>query len=162
MEAVHGLDDGLPAQESLGFGNIGPGFFDVGDVEGLEVDDSLLAKGLLDEGDDGLERDGVVAATEIDDLVAKRLERGDGPPGDIVDVGEVARLGTVAHQLEGLARLDPLDEAEDAHVGPAGWAEDREVTDDRGVEAVELEVAVGHELGGLLGGGVRGEWGVDR
>ena len=47
---------------------------------------------------------------------------------------------------------NPADEAEDAHVGPAGRSVDREVAGDRDVQAVQVVVAEGQRFGRLLRG----------
>ena len=50
--------------------------------------------------------------------------------------------------------MDPLDEAEEAHVRAAGRPVDGEVPEDGDVEAIEMVIGEAHGLRPLLGGGV--------
>ena len=52
-------------------------------------------------------------------------------------------------------------EGEERHVGPAPWAVDREETQPGARQPVEVGVGVGHQLVGLLGGGVERQRVVD-
>lgn len=80
---------------------------------------------------------------------------------DVVDVGEVA--ATVAHveDLDGVASAQLLCEAEVGHVGPAHGTVHREEAQAGRGDGVELRVGGGHELVGLLCGGVERDRGVD-
>lgn len=80
---------------------------------------------------------------------------------DVVDVGEVAT--TVAHieDLDSVAAAQLLGEAEVGHVGPSHGAVHREEAQAGRRDGVELGVGGGHELVGLLGGGVERHRGVD-
>jgi hypothetical protein len=64
------------------------------------------------------------------------LPRKDRAAGDVVDIGEVAGLRAVVVERDGRAFINPLDEAEGSHVGPAGGTEYREVAENRDVYPV--------------------------
>lgn len=74
---------------------------------------------------------------------------------DIVDVGEVAAAVAHVEDLDGVAAAQLLGEAEVGHVRPAHGAVHREEAQAGGRDGVELGVGGGHELVGLLGGGVQ-------
>jgi len=80
---------------------------------------------------------------------------------NIVDVGEVA--ATVAHveDLDDVAAAQLLGEAEIGHIGPAHGAVHREEAQASRRDGIELGVGGGHELVGLLGGGVERDRRVD-
>lgn len=80
---------------------------------------------------------------------------------DVVDVGEVAAAVAHVEDLDGLAAAQLLSEAEVGHVGPAHGAVHGEEAQARGGDGVELGVGGGHELVGLLGGGVERHRRVD-
>lgn len=73
---------------------------------------------------------------------------------DVVDVGEVAAAVTHVEDLDGVAAAQLLGEAEVGHVGPAHGAVHGEEAQSGRRDGVELGVGGGHELVGLLGGGV--------
>lgn len=73
---------------------------------------------------------------------------------DVVDVGEVAAAVAHVEDLDGVAAAQLLGEAEVGHVGPAHGAVHREEAQACRGDRVELGVGGGHELVGLLGGGV--------
>lgn len=73
---------------------------------------------------------------------------------DIVDVGEVAAAVAHIEDLDGVAAAQLLGEAEVGHVGPAHGTIHREEAQSGRRDGVELGVGGGHELVGLLGGGV--------
>lgn len=74
---------------------------------------------------------------------------------DVVDVGEVAAAVAHVEDLDGVAAAQLLGEAEVSHVGPAHGAVHREKAKAGRGDRVELGVGGGHELVGLLGGGVQ-------
>lgn len=80
---------------------------------------------------------------------------------DIVDEGEVAAAVAHVEDLDGLAAAQLLGEAEVGHVGPAHGAVHREEAQAGRGDGVELGVGGGHELVGLLGGGVERHRRVD-
>lgn len=80
---------------------------------------------------------------------------------DVVDVGEVAAAVAHVEDLDGLAAAQLLCEAEVGHVGPAHGAVHREEAQTGSRDGVELGVGGGHELVGLLGGGVERHRRVD-
>lgn len=73
---------------------------------------------------------------------------------DIVDVGEVAAAVSHVEDLDGVAAAQLLGEAEVGHVGPAHGAVHREEAHAGRGDGIELGVGGGHELVGLLCGGV--------
>lgn len=73
---------------------------------------------------------------------------------DIVDVGEVAAAVSHVEDLDGVAAAQLLGEAEVGHVGPAHGAVHREEAQAGRGDGIELGVGGGHELVGLLCGGV--------
>ena len=73
---------------------------------------------------------------------------------DVVDVGEVAAAVAHVEDLDGVAAAQLLGESEVGHVGPAHGAVHREESQAGSRDGVELGVGGGHELVGLLGGGV--------
>ena len=89
--------------------------------------------------------DGLVPA-QVDQFVAERFQPQDGAAGDIVDVGEAARLGAVAGEAHRAALGDPLAEAEHDHIRPPGRAVDGEVAEDGHIDAKQVVVAVGQRL----------------
>ena len=127
----------------------------------------LSAEAVFDLADEVEQRDWRFTSAEVDDFVsgddsAPHGPRGeDGTAGDVVDVGEVAGLRSVAEDGDGGPFVDPLDEAEGGHVGASSRAVDGEVAQDGNVEAVEVMVGVGENLGGFLRSGVGGEGPVD-
>ncbi len=80
---------------------------------------------------------------------------------DVVDVGEVAAAVAHVEDLDGLAAAQLLGEAEVGHVGPAHGAVHGEEAQAGGRDGVELRVGGGHQLVGLLGGGVERHRRVD-
>lgn len=73
---------------------------------------------------------------------------------DVGDVGEVAAAVAHVEDLDGVAAAQLLGEAEVGHVGPAhGTVHGEEAQAGRG-DGIELGVGGGHELVGLLCGGV--------
>ena len=80
---------------------------------------------------------------------------------DVVDVGEVAAAVAHVEDLDGVAAAQLLGEPEIGHIGPAHGAVHGEEAQAGGRDGVELGVSRGHELVGLLGGGVEGYRRVD-
>ena len=120
----------------------------------------LFPEAVFDLADEIEEGNRSLASAEIDDLVSgfaitsHRLSGENGAAGDVIDVGEVARLRAIAEDGDGRAFVDPLDEAEGRHVGSSGGTVDGEIAQDGDVEAVEVMVGVGEHLGGFLRRGV--------
>ena len=75
---------------------------------------------------------------------------------DVIDIGEVATAVAVVVDLDGVALEEFVGEAEICHIGTAGRAIDSEEAQAGRGDVVEFTVAVGHELVGLLCGGVEG------
>lgn len=73
---------------------------------------------------------------------------------DVGDVGEVAAAVAHVEDLDGVAAAQLLGEAEVGHVGPAHGTVHGEEAQAGRRDGVELGVGGGHELVGLLGGGV--------
>lgn len=73
---------------------------------------------------------------------------------NVGDVGEVAAAVAHIEDLDGVAATQLLGEAEVGHVGPAHGTIHREEAQSGRRDGVELGVGGGHELVGLLGGGV--------
>lgn len=80
---------------------------------------------------------------------------------DVVDVGEVAAAVAHVEDLDGVASAQLLGEAEVGHVGPAHGTVHGEEAQAGRRDGVELGVGGGHELVGLLGGGVERNRRVD-
>ena len=80
---------------------------------------------------------------------------------DVVDEGEVAAAVAHVENLDGVAAAQLLGEAEVGHVGPAHGAVHREEAQAGRGDGVELGVGGGHELVGLLCGGVERNRRVD-
>ena len=80
---------------------------------------------------------------------------------DVVDVGEVAAAVAHVEDLDGVAAAKLLGEAEVGHIGPAHGAVYREESQTGRGDGIELGVGGGHELVGLLGGGVERHRRVD-
>lgn len=79
---------------------------------------------------------------------------------NVGDVGEVAAAVAHIEDLDGVAATQLLGEAEVGHVGPAHGTIHREEAQSGRRDGVELGVGGGHELVGLLGGGVERHWRV--
>ena len=73
---------------------------------------------------------------------------------NVGDVGEVAAAVAHIEDLDGVAAAQLLGEAEVGHVGPAHGTVHGEEAQSGRRDGVELGVGGGHELIGLLGGGV--------
>ena len=73
---------------------------------------------------------------------------------DVVDEGEVAAAVAHVEDLDGVAAAQLLGEAEVGHVGPAHGTVHGEEAQAGRRDGEELGVGGGHELVGLLGGGV--------
>ena len=80
---------------------------------------------------------------------------------NVIDVGKVALALAVVENLDGLAGLELVGEAEVGHVRAACGAIDGKEAEAGARDVVELAVGVGHELVALLGGGVQRDWIVD-
>lgn len=74
---------------------------------------------------------------------------------DVIDKREVALALAVVENLDGLAGLELVGEAEVCHVRAASGAVDGEEAEAGARDVVELAVGVRHELVALFGGGVQ-------
>ncbi len=129
-------------------------------ASGRVVDHGALAGQLLDGLQQRAQGDRVIAA-QVDHLEAQRPERGQRAAHDVVDVGEIALLPAVAVEHDRPSFLHPLDEAEDAHLRPAGRAVDREVAQNGDIQSMQRMEAVAQQLRRALGGGVGRERAAD-
>ena len=80
---------------------------------------------------------------------------------NVIDVSKVALALAVVENLDGLAGLELVCEAEVGHVRAACGSVDGKEAQPRARDVVELAVSVGHELVALLGGGVQRDWVID-
>ena len=80
---------------------------------------------------------------------------------NVIDVGKVALALAVVENLDGLAGLELVGEAEVGHVRAASGAVDGKEAEPRAGDVVELAVGVCHELVALLGGGVQRDRVID-
>ena len=127
------------------------------------IDDHLASEVIGELADHGVDRDRLVATTQVDNFITQRFETGQGAAGDVVDVGEVPGLGAIAVEGDWLAAADPLAEAERGHVGTPGRTIDGEVAEHRDIDPVKVVPDVGETLGGEFGSGVGGDGaGYDR
>ncbi len=108
---------------------------------------------LLDQFDDLVDAH-YFMPTQVEDLVANVFQRQQGASGDIVHIGEPARLLSTAVDLHGFAFRDPLAKTEHRHVGSTSRTVDREIAHDADIDAVEVMVGVSEGLGALFAGGV--------
>lgn len=174
---------GLVAQVALERRGVGVGYGHVAGLHrhellvGLEVvvgrENALLHQHALQRVDEVEKVLGVRVADVVDAVRGERqtvlahLHLGggvhDAPHAldDIVDVGEVAAAVAHVEDLDGASAAQLLGEAEVGHVRPAHGAVHREKAQARGRDGVELGVGGGHELVGLLGGGVERNRRVD-
>lgn len=76
---------------------------------------------------------------------------------DVVDVGEVPPHVPIVVDVDRAAIGDRFGELEIGHVGAAPGAVDREESQARGRQPVEMAVGVGHQLIRFLGGGVEAD-----
>ena len=101
-------------------------------------------------GDDLQQTDRLTSTAEVDDFVTDFLQGRDCPHSDIGDVGKVPRLVSVTKEFNGLTGIDPLNETENAHVGPTGWSIDRKVPANGHVDSVQVMVGKRHCFGGFF------------
>lgn len=80
---------------------------------------------------------------------------------NVIDEREVALALAVVENLDGLASLELVGEAEVGHVGAASGSVDGEEAESRAGDVVELAVGVRHEFVALLGGGVQRDRVID-
>ena len=83
------------------------------------------------------------------------VQAADHPLHHVVDVGEVTPHPALVEHPDRLTRQDRPGEQHRRHVRPAPGAVHREEAQARGRQAVEMAVGVGHQLVGLLGGGIQ-------
>lgn len=175
-QAVLERGRGLVAQVTLERRGVGVGDGNVAGLHGHELlvglevvvgrEHALLHQHALQRVDEVEQVLGVRVADVVDAVrgegqpVLARLHLGGGlhdttdALDDVVDVGEVAAAVAHVEDLDGVAAAQLLGEAEVGHVGPAHGTVDREEAQAGRGDGVELGVGGGHELVGLLGGGV--------
>src|SRR5262245_3327958 len=107
-----------PIEQPLGLAYIGPGRGHVGRMGRSPIDNRLASDQRRDLLDQGIQRSQPVP-TEVDDFVAHFSECRHRAARNIVDVGEIALLQSVAEYGDRLALIDAPDEAKHAHVRPA-------------------------------------------
>ena len=76
------------------------------------------------------------------------------PFGDVLYIGEVARVFSVIEHIERLAGQNCLGEFEQRHVRPAPWPIDGEESQARRRQPEQVAVGVGHQLVRSLGRGI--------
>ena len=144
---------------------------------GLEIEvlgeDACTDEFLLEDGDEVEEVFGLATTDVVDGVgwdgesifaffaFGGALHHTDNAFDNVVDIGEVAAAVAVVVDLDGFALQEFVGETEVGHVGAACGAVDGEEAEAGGGDVVELGVAVGHELVGLLRGGVEGDGIVD-
>ena len=74
---------------------------------------------------------------------------------DVIDIGKIALALAVIENLDGLACLQFVGEAEIGHVGATSGAVDSKEAKSCARDVVEFAVGVRHEFVALLGGGVQ-------
>ena len=170
---------GLVAEVGLEGGGVGIGH---GNVSGLHGDEFLVGlevivlredmgrdEFFLKDGDEVEEVLGGVVADVVDHvgrdgeavftilLLWGVLHDANNALHDVIDIGEVAHAVAVVEDLDGLTLAELVGEAKIGHVGTASGTIDGEETEAGGGDVVELGIGVGHELVGLLGGGIEGD-----
>ena len=156
LHALLQTDAGLPAEHLAGFADIGHVAIDVGGMGGDVDAPGFFAEQLLEGSDHRVDGHDFVPA-QVEDLVADMLERQERAGGDVVHIGEAARLLTVTGDGDGSAFRDPLAEAKHRHIGTPGRTVDGEVAHDGGIDAVEVVIGIGEGFGALFAGGVGSE-----
>ena len=79
----------------------------------------------------------------------------DGTVGNVVDIGEIANHVAIVEYLYRLTLTDGTGKEHRSHVGTSPWSVDREVTESGGRNAIQLTVAMGHQLVGFLAGSIQ-------
>ena len=171
---MRGKADGL-----FELGDIGAGRSHVPGLHRPQLLDGLSAERLLDGLDEAQQLDRRVVADIVEPIGrmagagigARRIETrvGSGraiehprhPLDDVVDVGEVALHAAAVEDLDRLTAQDRAGEQRGRHVRPPPRPVHGEEPQAGGGQIVEMAVHVGHELVGLLGGGVQADRVID-
>src|SRR5262245_50369493 len=149
-------------EHGAGVFEVGAGLSHVARLIGLRHDLRGLSQRGFDVADQLAQADDF-GASQVEDLVAAAvLQGGDDPGDDVLDVGVVPRRGSVPEQRDRLPLVDQAGELVNRHLGALARAVDREEAQARHVHAVEMVIAVGQQLAGALGGGVRRDRRVGR
>ena len=144
---------GRPPQKPSGAANVGPGQHRVGRVTFLVLDLRRLSHRFLDDTDDIVERHGPVAA-QIYRFISLKAQRRHRSTGNVVHIGKVPLLRSVAVHRNWLTLGNAAGEPEYAHIRASARSVDSEVTQRHGVNAIKVMVRVQQGFGCLLGGGV--------
>ena len=121
-------DPRRPAQAGLRLFNVGPSRRHVAARRRLEIQPGRFLRQPFDQANGVYQRHRLGGA-QIDRGIAERPQPGDRPAGNVVDVGKVSALRSIALHHHRLALADPLREAEQAHVRLSGRAIDREIAE---------------------------------
>jgi len=152
--------------------DVGEGFGHVAGLHGEEVLLGLLPEAFLNRGDEFHQAHGAVIADVVEPVRGEARARVRGfpvpagvgfrdpvhdpnhPLDDVIDVSKVPLHLPVVEDVDVASLQDGLCEREEGHVGPPPGAVDGEEPKARAGDLVKAGIDVGHELVGLLGGGV--------
>jgi len=146
-------DAGLPAEHGAGFADVSDVAEDIRGMDGGVDAVGFFAEQLLDQLYDGVDAHHFVS-TQVEDFVTDIVQRQQGAGGNIVHIGEPARLLATAIDAHGSALRDPLAKAEHGHIRSTGGTVDGEIAHDAGIDAVEVMIGIGEGFGALFAGGV--------
>ena len=118
------------------------------------LDDCISANPLLDQADQVIHRN-IFMPSQIEYLEANMLQSKDHTAGNIINIGETARLAAIAIQVQSFALCDPADEPKDRHIWAASWSINGKKAYYAYIDIIEIMIGVGHGLGPLFAGGVR-------
>src|SRR5688572_24770453 len=149
---------GLVTQFGARAGEVGVGPLDVARLRGPPVDDRLFAQGPFQLLDQLRQRHRLGAAEVVDAVAVAVLQGGDDAGDRVVYVGVITTGRTVAEYRDGLAGADQPRELVDRQVGALPRAVDREETQAKHGQFVQVPEGVTQQLARPLGGGV----GADR
>ncbi len=147
------IDGRLPAQQLAGQRGVGPRAFQ---VRGLSLMVNQSGPGTQTLGqlvDEQLQGDHFAPA-QVDDLVAEGPQGQNGTLDNIIDKSKIAGLTAVAVDVQRLIGGQPVNEAQNRHVGATCRPVDREIAQYTHIDAVVVVVSVGQQFGGPFGGGV--------
>jgi hypothetical protein len=147
----------LKAQARLGFGNIRTGVWGVSRLLGKVVELGGSAQPLLDQGDHGLEGDGVKAPQIIHFVPLAKFQGLEHPFDDIVNVGVIPIRIPVTVNGDGFPPVDQRREFVNRHLWPLSRSIHCEKSEDRDVDPVEGVIRIAPELCRSFGGGVGGQ-----
>src|SRR6266850_1312545 len=146
-ESLFQTNGRCPGKDVVRAPYIRPGGWDVAWMYRSVLDVSRLSHHFLNDLNNVHQYVGSVR-TQIEGPVAYRSQGRDGASCYIVDVREIARLLAITKNGHRAGFADPLDEAEDAHVRPAGRSIDGEIAQNRNIQSVEAMVAIAESLSG--------------